>query len=92
MVAGGLCGHSDWRLPTAQELNTLADFSHYHSEGVPGIDTNYFPNTQFDAGYWSRVSDAKDPGRAWYVYFNGGYMVANYKDYEGHIMVVRKGK
>jgi hypothetical protein len=91
--AVGICGHTDWRLPTLQELNTLVDFSHYHGEGVPSIDTTYFPTLQFDEGYWSRTSDSKDPGNAWYVYYNGGYTVSNRKNlYEGYTMLVRSGK
>lgn len=47
----GLCGASDWRLPSALELQSLAD------HGLPGIngmaiDTQWFPN-QRPFPYWS---------------------------------------
>ncbi len=47
----GLCGASDWRLPTALELQSLADLG---SPGINGmaIDTQWFPN-QRPFPYWS---------------------------------------
>lgn len=47
----GLCGASDWRLPTALELQSLAD---HGSPGINGmaIDTQWFPN-QRPFPYWS---------------------------------------
>ena len=91
--AAGISGHNDWRLPTVQELNTLVDFSHPHGEGVGSFDAAYFPTLQFDTAYWSRTSDSKDPGKAWYVYYNGGFTVSNRKYlYDGYVMLVRSGK
>jgi len=46
--AAGLCGRSDWRLPTRRELFALSDFG---SAG-PSIDQGYFPAT-INAYYWT---------------------------------------
>ena len=39
-----LCGFSDWRMPTVDELQTLADYS--KPWPGPAIDMNWFPNTK----------------------------------------------
>ena len=63
----GLCGHTDWRVPTLQELYNLAD----RGRTSPAIDPLYFPNTR--AWYfWSGSPVAGDPGYAWVVYFHVG--------------------
>lgn len=39
--AVGLCGASDWRLPSREELHSLLNLDRIN----PAIDTDYFPNT-----------------------------------------------
>jgi len=46
-------GHSDWRLPTEQELQTIVDYS-IPNPG-PTINAAYFPNTGADY-YWSSTA------------------------------------
>ncbi len=45
--ADSLCGYTDWRLPTANELLGIVDFSKSPSTGVNtvNLDTDYFQNT-----------------------------------------------
>ena len=40
--AAGLCGHSDWRMPTGKELHTLVDLAIAYPG--PTVDTAYVPN------------------------------------------------
>ena len=48
-VGSGLCGFSDWRLPTKDELLGIRDAS---QASAPNIDSTWFPNTQA-AFHWS---------------------------------------
>ncbi|MFP8779415.1 DUF1566 domain-containing protein [Hydrogenophaga sp. RWCD_12] len=58
-----LCGFSDWRLPTRQELLGLVD---YGKAGVAPINTTYFGNTAL-VDYWSSDVRSTDNTRAWRV-------------------------
>ncbi len=64
---GGLCGYTDWRVPSLEELRSIVDY------GVPypglTIDTGYFPNT--GGRFWSASPYAYHAGVAWLVSFVG---------------------
>jgi hypothetical protein len=85
----GLCGASDWRLPSREELSSLVD----SSVVVPGptIDTGWFPNT-VTSGYWSASQYAANSGAAWYVQFVNGYVTATLKNGALYVRLVRGGQ
>jgi hypothetical protein len=82
-----LGSHSDWRLPTIQELSTLID------SGNIGLLVNptYFPNTVASI-YWSSSTSANGTYDAWYVTFHYGYLGPSYKYNVYYVRAVRGGQ
>jgi hypothetical protein len=85
--ANSLCGHSDWRMPTVEELMSLAT----SAEGSPTIDLAFFPNTM-SATYYSIQSHARSTNYAWLVNFQYGYGGRYLKSELRHIRLVRSGQ
>lgn len=85
--AEGLCGHSDWRLPSRTELFSLVDIGHL----LPAIDLAYFPNTPASASYWTRDPLASQNLNAWTVSFSGGSLGATLKSFGFNVRLVRAG-
>ncbi|MCX8516788.1 MAG: DUF1566 domain-containing protein [Rhodoferax sp.] len=83
--ATSLCGFTDWRLPTKDELVGILETS-----GNPKIDTKWFPNTQ-DWWYWSSSPYVVYPSQAWAVHFDGdGYATYHGRSYHnGAVRLVR---
>jgi formylglycine-generating enzyme required for sulfatase activity len=79
-----LGGHTDWRLPTIKELQSLVDYSRYN----PAIDTTYFP-TAVSSLYWSSTTYASNTLLAWGVYFYNGHDYTNYENGNLYVRAVR---
>jgi hypothetical protein len=77
-------GHTDWRLPTREELQSLVDYNRYN----PAIDPELFPETPANY-FWSSSPDASDPGYAWVVYFYHGYVHLYYRYSSAFVRAVR---
>ena len=78
-----IVGKDDWRLPTAQELETLLDRTIYRPimrEEIPFRD---------DLSYWSSTTFGPDKNNAWIVMFDGAYVLSYYKTNEYHVRCVR---
>ena len=64
-----LCGYTDWRMPTKEELQGIVA-----SSGIPKIDTTWFPNTRASF-YWSSSP---------YVGYSSGALVVYFYDGDGY--------
>jgi hypothetical protein len=87
-----LCGFTNWRVPTDEELTNLISFDRY----APAIDTDYFPNNYFPtpeaSSFWSSSPYASLSSLAWFVYFDIGYSdPGNRTDYR-RVRLVRSGQ
>ena len=79
-----LTGKSDWRLPTARELETLLDRTVYRPvirKEIPFKD---------NLNYWSSTTFGPNKNNAWIVMFDGAYVLSYYKTNEYHVRCVRR--
>ncbi len=82
--SASLCGASDWRLPTADELQGIVDYGVAYPG--PTIDATWFPNTQ-GSWFWSSSPDVDYAYGSWNVSFYVG--LVNYGSYRYHSVFVR---
>ncbi len=82
-----LCGVKGWRLPSRQELLSIAD----NSQSKPAIDTKYFPNTTF-SGFWSSSPFTDGSYGTWGVGLDGVYVYGHEEDGSLYILLVHGGQ
>jgi hypothetical protein len=83
-------GYTDWRLPTREELATLAKAA--ENKSATYFNAIGFSNTQA-ARYWSSTTYDGDTSSAWLIYMLGGNMSHDYKDgTKYYVWPVRSGK
>ena len=86
--AAAHCGATDWRLPTADELQGLVDYG----VGFPGpVDATWFPNTPSNP-FWSSSPVVGYANTAWLVHFYYGGVGINYRSNTYYVRLVRAGQ
>lgn len=84
----GMCGKTDWRMPTLRELYNIAD----RGRTNPAIDPTYFPNTPAWT-FWSASPYAGYSDYAWYMHFrSGGNDGWDHRTSAYHVRLVRAGQ
>jgi len=75
--------HTDWRLPTVQELQSLVHYTYLNpamsnAAGTEKWNTGTSDDDAFSVvqsnGYWSSTTYADGTDTAWYVYLGNGYV------------------
>lgn len=87
----GLGGHSDWRVPTLSELQTIVDATQGQCSGGSGpcINPIFVPTVP---GYdWSASANAGNPGSVWTVDFSNGASFNGGKANGSYVRAVRGG-
>lgn len=77
-------GYSDWRLPNANELGSIVEFSCFD----PAINSDVFPNTPAKV-FWSNTPNRSNTIFAWGVDFKQGETKTPYRTDSHHIRLVR---
>ena len=84
----GLCGITNWRLPTKEELQGIV-VSGPVTPIDPTIDTEWFPNTQRN-GYWTSTQFGNFAFSAWFIGFGYANPENDVRSNSGiHVRLVR---
>ena len=86
-AGSGLCGFTDWRVPTIDELTSIRHLG----QTAPAIDTGYFPNAQA-SGVWSSSPYSANIAFAWGVDFNDGVTFYSSIANPRYVRLVRGGE
>lgn len=82
-----LCGYTDWRLPDADELQSIVDYG----VGMPGpvVDLGWFPNTRNGYFWSSSLTVAPGPATGFGTFFGNGYIGTIGLSFATYVRLVR---
>ena len=85
------CGHTDWRLPNVNELESLVNLEESDVAAWLNLPAQGFNNVQ-SSDYWSSSTIAYNPGYAWRVFMWSGFVGDFNKAYSSYVWPVRAGQ
>jgi hypothetical protein len=96
-AGGGFAGHTDWRLPTRQELETITDYGDASAPVVPaafdtactGSCTPATCSCTAPTAYWTDDLTASIAGNAWILDFSDGSVLTDTRDTTYNVRAVR---
>ena len=80
-------GHDDWRVPSAEELQSIID----RTRVEPSINSYAFPNTPSE-WFWSSSAYAGGSSYSWIVDFGYGYVFSDARTIANAVRLVRGGQ
>jgi hypothetical protein len=91
-------GHTDWRIPTESELETIIDYTPGSPSVSPAFNSTCAASctvttcscTAADF-YWSSTTNALNPLIAWVVFFKDGSVIDSFKVVDNFVRGVRAG-
>ncbi len=84
--AAGHCGHSDWRMPSRDELMSISDLA--RADNPPTANLEYFPHMQ-PAEYWTGFDYGTQYQSAWAWNFFYGHDRVDWKKSPKFVRLVR---
>lgn len=91
-IAGGLCGYSDWRIPTRRDLLSIVD----HGRSLPAVDRRFFSNTPTSGSsrHWTADADlSASPGtRHWTIDFALGDSLSGIESAAPQLVLLVRGE
>lgn len=82
----GYCGHTDWYLPTVNDLASLLNDG--QASQATWLNSQGFSNV-LPSFYWSSSTSMSSPNSAWVVYFTNGNVIADVKTHGAFVWPVR---
>jgi hypothetical protein len=88
--SSALCGYSDWRLPTVDELESLVNNSSVSESGagLTTLNSIWFPNT-LKASFHTATNAFSGPENAWQVHFGTNRVDSSNRFFSQAIRLVR---
>ncbi|MFY0664792.1 MAG: DUF1566 domain-containing protein [Natronospirillum sp.] len=86
--AARLCGHSDWRMPSLRELQSILD----PMESAPAMNPEYFPNT-LSTFFWTGTPYPDSSSQSWHVHVGTAFSYGNAsRSSNRNVRLVRGGR